>query len=148
MSASASALMLSSTYSLTVWPLLYARSSSSSAYGSSSSIVNFIGRDQNRRILRILFIQADRRHYHLGPRLIVSRRGAFECNALRPSDETKGLKLQWRLSELAQRCFRAGLSHEISLRGKPQPKLRGGCFTGRVMIAAISSNEVYGHAHP
>src|SRR5258708_1624597 len=50
---------------LTVWPLLYARSSSSLAYGSSSSIVNFIGRDQNRRVLRVLFIQADRRHYHL-----------------------------------------------------------------------------------
>jgi hypothetical protein len=53
-----SALMLSSRYSLRVWPLLYARSSSSLAYGSSSSIVNFIGRDQNRRILRILFMRS------------------------------------------------------------------------------------------
>ena len=51
-----SALMLSSRYSLRVWPLLYARSSSSLAYGSSSSIVNFIGRDQKDRILRVLFI--------------------------------------------------------------------------------------------
>jgi hypothetical protein len=43
---------------LRVWPLLYARSSSSLAYGSSSSIVNFISRDQNRRILRILFMRS------------------------------------------------------------------------------------------
>jgi hypothetical protein len=42
--------MLSSTYSLRFWPLLYARSSSSLAYGSSSSIVNVICRDQNRRL--------------------------------------------------------------------------------------------------
>src|SRR5260221_985204 len=41
-SASTSAFTLASTYSLTVWPLLNARNSSSLAYGSSSSIANFI----------------------------------------------------------------------------------------------------------